>query len=145
MPNSSFGESWLGFVTVLARRGFAENVRRRHLFQQIQSQLHHSLITSTLLRAQLRCHGFCRSTGFQIAVAISGTAPIASFIFGERLKTRHENPVQPGRRQCDESLRKVIWPAAPESPGWIRRVARATRPIWWATCPTTLSQPFLTG
>jgi hypothetical protein len=42
MPNSSFGETWPGFVTVLVRRSFAENVRRRQLFQQIQSQLHHS-------------------------------------------------------------------------------------------------------
>jgi len=42
MPNSSFGESGLGFVTVLVRRGFAENIRRRQVFQQIQSQLHQS-------------------------------------------------------------------------------------------------------
>jgi hypothetical protein len=42
MANPSFGETWLGFVTVLVRHGFFQNVRRRQMFQQIGSQLHRS-------------------------------------------------------------------------------------------------------
>jgi hypothetical protein len=40
MANSSFRETWLGFVTVLVGRGFFENVRRCQVFQQVQSQFH---------------------------------------------------------------------------------------------------------
>jgi len=40
MTNSSFRESGLGFVAVLVRRGFFQNVRRRQVFQQIRAQFH---------------------------------------------------------------------------------------------------------
>jgi hypothetical protein len=42
MANSSFGETWLGFVTVLVRGGFFQNVRRGQMLQQIGSQFHRS-------------------------------------------------------------------------------------------------------
>jgi hypothetical protein len=42
MTNPSFGETWLGFVAVLVRRGFLENVRGRQVLEQVGSQFHRS-------------------------------------------------------------------------------------------------------
>ena len=42
MTSPSFGESGLGFVTVLVRHGFLEDVLRRQVLQQVQSQFHRS-------------------------------------------------------------------------------------------------------
>jgi hypothetical protein len=48
MTNPSFGETWLGFVAVLVRRGFFQNIRRCQMLQQIGSQLHRSQSNSVV-------------------------------------------------------------------------------------------------
>lgn len=45
MPSSSFRETWLGFVAVLVRLGFLEDVLRRQVLQQVRSQFHRSYDT----------------------------------------------------------------------------------------------------
>jgi hypothetical protein len=53
MTNPSLRETWLGFVTMLVGGGVFQNVRRRQLLQQIQSQFHLPWIASLSRHAQL--------------------------------------------------------------------------------------------
>jgi|GEM_PF-6014458 len=52
MTTPSFGETWLGFVTVLVRYGFFQNVRRCQVCQQIGSQFHRSYLKPVILIQQ---------------------------------------------------------------------------------------------